>query len=113
MEDITTSTFSLKTGVLAAHTDAHHDFGKGKLYNKDAVNNELPQHDKSEKEWTSEEEFLEEAISDNSQNYKRIDICANNLEQAVSQLQTTLIENNITNDIFIICDTAYSWIKVI
>ena len=141
--------FDLKTGIIAAKTDAHHDF-KG-LYEESFVNAELPPHEGLP--YVSEDTFLTTYTVDNVNDIKipqtaptdRVleSITSNILKEplknsytvvayrnkklseeeedepipketnssATSVLQDLITNLGIEDDIYIICDVAFSWIR--
>lgn len=137
--------FDLTTGIIAAKTDAHHDFKS--LYEETFVNAELPPHEGLP--YVSEDTFLTTYTVENVNDIKipqtaptnkvLESITSNILKEPLkssytvvayrnkklseeedeetsetsetSVLQDLMNELGIEEDIFIICDVAFSWIR--
>jgi len=136
--------FDLTTGIVAAKTDAHHDFKS--LYEESFVNAELPPHNGLP--YVSEDTFLTTYTVDNvndikipitAQTGQKLDsITSNILKEPLknaytvvayrnkksseeeddstdntggSMLQKMITDLGIEDDIYIICDVAFSWIR--
>ena len=141
MADSTTSTFSLKNGAEAAYSDAHHDFGsiyskkivkvelpneisddykdltEDKFFSNSILNTSPDSFETFKKsteinprQFDGEDIFNVEVKNDYeiiTYNNKNI----SNIPKDKSVLQVELNRLGITEDVFIICDVAYSWIK--